>query len=98
MANVAGKLTMKVLTIAIGVPVGIATKRIVEKTWRSARPEDPPRHADDDGVRWGDAIAWAALSGAGMVLAGLLTRKGAESTFRVLTGVEPPEGKTPKSQ
>lgn len=98
MANIAGKVSMRVLTMAIGIPVSIATKRIVEKAWHAARPEDPPRRADDDGVRWGDAIAWAALSGAGMVLADLLTRKSAESTYRVLTGLEPPEGKTPKSQ
>jgi hypothetical protein len=90
MANVAGKIVMKLLTVAVGIPVGIATKKAIEQTWASARSEDTPRKPSQPGVRWSDAIAWAALSAAGAVLANLLTRRGAEEVWRTVIGTEPP--------
>jgi uncharacterized protein DUF4235 len=98
MAKVAGKIGMKVLTIIVGIPVGILSKRAVEHTWATARPGDPPRKPNQAGVRWVDALGWAALSSAGVVAADLLTRKGAETAWRTLLGTEPPAPKTTKAQ
>ena len=98
MANVAGKLGMKVLTIAVGIPVGIVTKKVVEGAWQVTRPHDPPRKPTDDGVRWTDAIAWGAISAIGIVAADLLTRRGAEEVWRTLLGTEPPAAKTTKAE
>jgi hypothetical protein len=67
MANVAGKIGMKVITIAVGIPVSIATRKAVERIWVAAGP-DRPRQATDDGVQWADAIAWAALTAIGMTI------------------------------
>jgi hypothetical protein len=89
MANIGGKISMKVLTIAVGIPVGIITRKAVEQIWVAAGP-DRPHKADDDGVQWADAIAWAALTAIGMVVADLATRKGAEEVYRTVLGVEPP--------
>jgi hypothetical protein len=89
MVNVAGKLVMKVLTIAIGIPVGIASKKAIDGLWSGARSE-APRKPSEPGVRWRDAIGWAALSAAGMVVADLVTRKGAEEVWRTVMGTEPP--------
>jgi len=89
MANIAGKLGLKVVTIAIGIPVGILAKRAVEKAWLAARPEDPPRKPNDPDVSWGDALGWAALSAVGVAVADLVTTKGAASVWRSLTGGEP---------
>jgi hypothetical protein len=90
MANVAGKIGMKVLTIAVGIPVGILTKKLVARAWVTARPQDPPHSVKHRDVRWGDAIGYAALASAGTVAGKLATRKGAERTWRKLTGLEPP--------
>ena len=76
MANIAAKLSMKVMTIAVGIPVGIATRKAVEKVWVAAGP-DRPRRTSDDGVHWIDAISWAALTAVGMAVADMATRKGA---------------------
>ena len=89
MAAVA-KLGIKLMSTFIGIPVGIMTKKVVERTWIAARPEDPPRKPSDEGVRWGDAIAWAALSAAGIVVADLVTRRSAQAAYRAITGNEPP--------
>src|SRR6478672_2314372 len=96
MANFGAKVTMKVMTMAIGIPIGIATKNVVEKIWIAAGP-DRPRTAADDGVQWADAIAWAALTGVGMAVADLITRKGAIEVYRTLLGTEPPSTIKPKA-
>jgi Protein of unknown function (DUF4235) len=90
MAHVAEKVTMKIVTVLVGIPVGVATKKIVERAWDTARSADTPRTPSERGVRWGDAIGWAALSAAGVVAADLLTRKGAEKVWRTVIGTEPP--------
>ncbi|MEO9134689.1 MAG: DUF4235 domain-containing protein [Jatrophihabitantaceae bacterium] len=90
MAHVVGKIGMKVLTIVVGVPVGILTKKLVARAWVVARPQDPPHSVKQRESHWADAIGYAALASAGAVAAKLATRKGAETTWRGLTGLEPP--------
>ncbi len=91
------KISIKVITIAIGIPVGIATRKVVERTWEAARPGEGPRKPTDEGVQWGDAIAWGALSAVGIVIADLLTRRSAEAAYQALTGNPPPPGKPSKA-
>jgi hypothetical protein len=90
MANIVGKVGWRIMTLAVGIPVGILTKKGVERAWAAARPGDPPRKPKDPGVRWGDAIGWAALSGVGVAVAELITTKGAASALRSLVGADPP--------
>lgn len=98
MANVAGKLTMKVLTVALGIPIGIVTKKVVARTWTTARPQSSPHPQNESEVGWADAIGYAALASAAAVAAKLITRKGAEQTYRTLTGLEPPPPAPTKAQ
>ena len=98
MANIAGRLIMKGLTVAVGIPVGKAVKKAVEGTWSTARSTDTPRKPKDAGVKWGDAVAWAALSAAGVVVAELLTRKTAEEAWRIVMGNEPPPPKKSRAE
>lgn len=90
MAGMAGKIGMRALMIVVGIPVGIVTRNAVVKVWAAARPDGPPHDPKQPDVKWTDAIGYAALSAAGVVAAELLTRKGAEQTWRVITGTEPP--------
>jgi hypothetical protein len=92
------KIVMKLISFGVGIPVGIATKRVVEGTWQATRGAEAPRKPSDPGVRWGDAIAWAALSAAGIVAAELATRRGAEEVWRRVIGTEPPPPKQSKAQ
>ena len=90
MAHFAGRVGMKIMTIVVGIPVGIATKRVVERAWSTARPADTPRKPGERGVKWGDAVGWASLSAAGIVVTNLVARKGAEEMWRTVIGTEPP--------
>ena len=98
MANIAGRVVMKGLTVAVGIPGGKVVKKAVEGTWATARSADTPRKPKDPGVRWGDAVAWAALSAAGIVIAELLTRKTAEEAWRLVMGNEPPPPKKTRAE
>ena len=90
MADAVGKLGWRIMTIAVGIPVGIAAKKTIEKAWTTVRPGNPPRMARDPDASWGDALAWAALSGLGVAIAQLITTKSAATLWRRLVGAEPP--------
>ena len=90
MASIANKAGWRIVTIVVGIPVGILTKKGVERAWAAARPGDPPRKAKDPEARWGDVLGWAALSAVGVAVAELLTTKGAAKVWRSLVGTEPP--------
>lgn len=96
MANLGAKITMKLVTIAVGIPIGIAARKVVERVWVAAGP-DRPRTAAEDGVQWADAIAWAALTGVGMAVADVATRKAAAEVYRTVIGSEPPASVKPKA-
>lgn len=98
MAQVAGKLGMKVLTVAVGIPVGRATKRMVARTWTAARPENPPHAVHESGARFSDVVGYAALAAAGATAAQLVIRRGAEVSYKTLTGLEPPPPPPTKAQ
>ena len=93
MANPGGKLVFKLVSIAVGIPAGIAVRKGIEKAWLVARPQDPPRSPDDPDVTWGDALGYAALSAAGVAVAELIRYRGAATLYRGLTGSEPPAKK-----
>ncbi len=84
------KLVMKILTLVLRIPIAIAVRKVTAKIWATARPDHEKRQLGAAGTKTTDALAWAALSGVGVAAAQLITRKGAESTFRVVTGNEPP--------
>jgi NADPH:quinone reductase-like Zn-dependent oxidoreductase len=91
MAGVAGKVSVKILTMVIGIPVTIATRKLTERAFAAARPNAEYHEAEDAGVDWRDALVWAALSGVGFAAAQLVTRRGAQEVYHVITGNEPPE-------
>jgi hypothetical protein len=97
MADAAGKLAMKVLTVVIGIPVGKATKRAVNGAW-AKRGDASTRDPKSAKARWVDAIGWAALSAAGVAFTKLATRKGAEQTFKAVLGIDPPPPPPSKSE
>ena len=89
MANTGSKIGMKILTVAISIPVGIGLRRTVEKVWL-ATGADRPVPARGTGEPWADAIGWAALTGMAMGIADLVARKGAEELWHTVVGSRAP--------
>src|SRR5262245_7508950 len=90
MANIVGKVGWRITTLAVGIPVGVAVKKVIDRAWDAARPGRPPRGTKDPNANWGDAITWAALSAVGVAVTQLATTKGATTLWRKLVGAEPP--------
>jgi hypothetical protein len=89
MANTGSKISMKVVTVLISIPIGIATRSAVEKIWVAVGP-DRSDEGKSGHERWSDAISWALLTGAAMGFADLVARKSAEELWHTVVGERPP--------
>lgn len=89
------KLMLKLLTILISIPVGRLVTKSIDRVWLAVRPSTPTDRDDAAAVQWKDALAWAALSAAGLAAAQLLTKRGAETAYRAILGTPPPPVATP---
>jgi hypothetical protein len=98
MANALGKVTMRILTTVIAIPVGRATTKAVNGVWAATKGTESTRDPKSASARWADALGWAALSATSMTLAKLLTRKGAEHSYRAIMGTQPPPPDPTKSE
>jgi hypothetical protein len=87
---VVGKLGWKVVALTFAVPSGIAARKALDAAWRAARHSEPPRNPAAPGTGWGEALAWAAVSGVAAAAARLAAARGAAATWKSLTGRLPP--------
>lgn len=90
MTKIVGNIGWRIMTLAVGIPVGVAVKKGIDRAWMAARPDRPPRGAKDPNASWGDAISWAALSAVGVAITQLATTKAATKLWRKFVGAEPP--------
>ena len=94
MANAVGKVGWKFMTMVFAIPISRFVTTVIEKAWVKLRPNDPPRDPASPGTGWGDALAWAALSGVGIAVGRLVATRSAATAWRGLTGSEPPGAQT----
>jgi len=93
MPNTTGKITIKVASLAIGIPVGIATKKAVLRVWAAVTTDTPPTPGAPNRVAWNDEVVLAAVSSVAVVFSQRFVRTGVERAYRVLFG-EPPITRT----
>ncbi|MGI8697101.1 MAG: DUF4235 domain-containing protein [Mycobacteriales bacterium] len=90
MAGPVGKLGWRLIGIGLGMPATIVTRRAIEATWRATRGTEPPKNAGAVDANWLEAIAWAAASSMAFATSRVIATRAAASTYRTLTGREPP--------
>ena len=90
MAQAASKSTVRILTLAFAIPVSLASRRLVASIWSTVRPDAQERRNSPAGATWKDMVGWAALSSVGAVATELISRRSAESIYRLLVGSTPP--------
>jgi hypothetical protein len=83
-------LTWKLLGAGTAVPTGIAVRKLSDAAWFAVRGTAPPKNPAAPGVGWGDALAWAAVSGVAVAAGRLVAARGAAAAYRSLTGKLPP--------
>ena len=93
-----GRLSVRLMTTAISIPVAMASRFVIDRIWIAAHPDNPPRLLTDRDVKWSDAIAYAALRAAGFATTEILTREIVAVGYRRVTGNEPPPPKPTRAQ
>ena len=62
---------------------------MADAAWLKVRGTPPPKNPDVPGVGWGDALAWAAVSGVLVAFGRLFAARGAAKAYTKLTGKIP---------
>ena len=83
-------LSWKLLGTGTAVPTGIAVKKLCDAAWYAVRGTPPPKNPAAPGVGWGEALAWAAVSGVAVAAGRLFAARGAAAVYESLTGKLPP--------
>lgn len=84
------EILWKVLAGGAAVLAAILARKVLVSGWRSARHADPPANPADPSTSWGEAITWAALTGALVGIARMVAQRGAAQSWNRVTGGLPP--------
>jgi len=98
MSGSAARLSFKVVSMLVAIPVSKLITKATVKAWVAARPEDPPTDPKAVDTNWADALVWAGLTGLGTAAGNLATTKGADTLWRAITGRPSPRPKPPKQK
>jgi len=84
-------LLYKLLGPAMAIPAGIVVKKAADTAWLKVRGYPPPKNPAAPGVGWGEALAWAAVSGVLVAAGRLVAARVATSVYQAITGELPPD-------
>jgi hypothetical protein len=85
------KLLWKVAGGVTAAAAAVEAKKAVDLAWRAVSGgKEPPANPEDPETTWGEAVAWALLSGTAIGLARLLAQRGAAKMWKRRTGSLPP--------
>ena len=91
MSTAQEKLLWKVAGGLTAAVAAIAAKKAVDLAWRAATGgKEPPANPEDPETTWGEAVAWALLSGTAIGMARLLAQRSAAKMWIRRTGSLPP--------
>jgi hypothetical protein len=77
--------------VATGSAIGavVATRPLVERTWRQVVGSEPPGNPAHEDVAWRDAILWAVISGAVVGMIRLVAQRTAAGAWQRVRGDYP---------
>jgi Protein of unknown function (DUF4235) len=77
--------------IASGAAIGgvVATRPLVERSWRLVVGSEPPGNPAAEDVAWRDAILWALVTGAVVGLIRLVAQRAAAGAWQKVRGSYP---------
>jgi hypothetical protein len=65
-------------------------RKAIDTTWKAATGKHPPENPADPDIQIGEAVAWAALTGALVALARMVAQRRAAGYYAKSTGQLPP--------
>jgi uncharacterized protein DUF4235 len=84
-----GSLAWKIIGTASALLAAAAAQKGLSAAWRLATGDDPPTIPEDPETSWGEAIAWALVSGAVIGVARLVATRRAAHYYMRSTGELP---------
>jgi hypothetical protein len=84
-----GSFAWRVLGTGSAVVAATLAEKGVRALWTTVTGDEPPALPEDPDTRWGEAVAWALVSGAAVALARLAATRRAARYYRDSTGELP---------
>jgi hypothetical protein len=79
-----------VMSLVSALGAAAFARKALDKSWRAATGKKPPENPADPDVRIGEAVAWAATTGALVALVKMLAQRRAAGYYAKSTGHLPP--------
>ena len=79
-----------VFSLVSALAAAAFARKAIDKTWTAATGRKPPENPADPDVQIGEAVAWAAMTGAMVALARMLAQRRAAGYYAKSTGHLPP--------
>ena len=79
-----------ILSLASALGAAAFARKAIDATWKAATGKQPPENPADPDVNVGEAVAWAATTGAVVALARMFAQRRAAGYYTRSTGHLPP--------
>lgn len=79
-------LAWKALATAAAVGAGITARKVTDGTWKFVTGSDSPSNPDDPEIGWGEAVAFALVSGSIVGLSRMVANRQAAVVYRKIAG------------
>jgi hypothetical protein len=79
-----------IMSLVSALGAAAFARKALDKSWRAATGKKPPENPADPDVRIGEAVAWAATTGALVALVKMLAQRRAAGYYAKSTGHLPP--------
>ena len=79
-----------VFSLVSALGAASVARKAIDKGWRMATGKNPPENPADPDVSVGEAVAWAAVTGALVALARMFAQRRAAGYYARSTGHRPP--------
>ncbi|MGC1207511.1 MAG: DUF4235 domain-containing protein [Ornithinimicrobium sp.] len=81
-----GNLVWKIMASGAAVGASIVARKVTDGSWKFFRGDEAPKNPEDPDNGWGEAIAFALLSGAIVGLTRMLANRQAATIYKKSAG------------
>src|SRR5829696_317645 len=79
-----------IFSLASALGAAAVARTVIDKGWKVSTGKNPPENPADPDVQFGEAVAWAAVTGALIALARMFAQRRAAGYYTKSTGHRPP--------
>jgi Protein of unknown function (DUF4235) len=79
-----------IMSLVAGLGAAALTRKLLDHSWKAASGKNPPENPADPDVSIGEAVLWAAITGAAVALARMVAQRRAANYYARSTGHLPP--------